>query len=406
MTTPAFERDPYLATLAASVQRSGVDGGRPYAVLDDTILYPEGGGQPPDHGFLGEIAVVDVQKQDAEIRHYLAAAVPEGPVSVRLDWARRFDHMQQHTGQHLLTAVAAERFGWATTSFHLGGAICDIELDVASLATGDLDALEEAVAAEIRAARTVTGRRVTAEEYASLPVRSRGLPEGFQGDIRLVEIAGVDLNTCGGTHVRSTAEIESLALLGTEAIRGGTRLHFLAGSRVRRRLHEHEARTASLRKLLKTSDGELVPTADARLAELLAAQKRIRSLEEELASAAAEAMAGAPEPVTDRHFDGKDLPFLQLVARSLGKAPKLAFLTATQGASSCFVLTAGEGVAADVQALGREVATLLGAKGGGSARLFQGKANNLEGRGNAVERLRKALASASASLAGTSAADG
>src|SRR5712692_357948 len=102
-SVPAYEREPYRTTLDAIVVRVDVEAGRPFAVLDDTILYPEGGGQPPDHGFLNATAVVDVQNRNGEIRHYLAEKVAPGPVAVRLDWARRYDHMQQHTGQHLLS---------------------------------------------------------------------------------------------------------------------------------------------------------------------------------------------------------------------------------------------------------------------------------------------------------------
>ena len=113
-------------------------------------------------------------------------------VTVELDWARRFDHMQQHTAQHLLTAVAADRFGWPTTAFHLGEHVSDVELDVAAIDEEQLRSLENAVAAEVRAARPVTARRVSRDEYERTDVRSRGLPAGHAGDVRLVEIDGVD----------------------------------------------------------------------------------------------------------------------------------------------------------------------------------------------------------------------
>ena len=203
----AFERDPYLTELSVRVVETGAQGGRPWAVLDDTILFPEGGGQPADRGALGGVRVVDVQVVDGAVRHYLASPVSDGQVELHLDWDRRFDHMQQHTAQHLLTAVAADRLGWETTAFHLGPETCDIELAAASVAPADLIRLEAEVASEIRAARRVTHRRVQPEAMASLPVRTRGLPEGHEGDVRLVEIEGIDLNTCGGTHLRSTSEI-------------------------------------------------------------------------------------------------------------------------------------------------------------------------------------------------------
>ena len=393
MSVPlACERDPYLKELSVRVVRTGEEGGRPWAVLDDTVLYPEGGGQPADRGFLGDVPVLDVRRVGGEARHTLASAIAEGPAVVRLDWERRFDHMQQHTGQHLLTAVAADRFGWETTAFHLGPETCDVELAVPSLSRADSERLEEAVAEEIRAARAVTARRVRPEELAALGVRSRGLPDGHTGDVRLVEIAGVDLNTCGGTHVRSTAEIEAVKLLGTEKLRGGTRLFFVAGGRVRRRLGAHEERSARLRVLLGAPDEGLAPSVEAKLGQLSEAQKALRAAEEELAEAKAEALASASGPVVEAHFDGRDLSFLARIGKTFSSLPsgRVALLTASKEGVETFLLAAGGASATDVRVLGTAVAETLGGRGGGSGRLFQGKAS-LARRAEALAFLRMRL---------------
>ena len=357
-----FESDPYHTELATRVVGSGVENGRPFVLLEETLFYPEGGGQPADLGTIGEARVVDVQKASSTIRHFLDRPLPEGPVTARLDWRRRFDHMQQHTGQHLLTALANDRFGWETKAFHLGPEVSDIELDAAHLSPSDLAALEETVAAEIRAAHPVSGRRVAPEELGSLAVRTRGLPEGHTGDVRLVEIEG-------------------LGLLGTEPIRGGTRLFFVAGSRLRRRLAAHEARNASLRTLLGAPDAELPAAAAAKLDQLQAAMRHGRALEEELIGALVAGVAALPGPACVRHFDGKGSDFLQRLARLLATlAPqKVSFLTATDGGQSFFVLGLGELLPLDLQKLGKEIASLLGGRGGGSGRVFQGKAPSLEG---------------------------
>jgi len=217
------------------------------AVLADTLFYPEGGGQPADHGRLGDAEVLDVQKRGEEIRHFLSHPVAEGSIQLELDWPRRWDHMQQHTGQHVLTAVALRDFGWRTTAFHLGTEWSDIELDVPNLDRDDLDRLEEAVAKEIRAARPVIYRTAEVGDFERLGVRSRLLPDGFEGAVRLVDIEGLDLNTCGGTHCRSTAEIGLLSLLGTEPMRGGTRVFFVAAvvARYRRRKAVRGGRAAA-----------------------------------------------------------------------------------------------------------------------------------------------------------------
>jgi alanyl-tRNA synthetase len=312
---------------------------------------------------------------------------------LRLGWERRFDHMQQHTGQHLLTAVAQDRFGWATTSFHLGVEFTDVELDTPGLTGEELGVLEEAVAGQIRAARAVTCRRVPPEGLPGLKVRSRGLPEGFQGDVRLVEIEGIDLNTCGGTHVRTTAELEAVVLLRTEPVRGGTRLFFVAGGRARRRLAACERRNGLLRTLLGTPDEGMAQALEAKLEQMRGLDRRIRSLEDELAQALVEKLACGPGRFVDHHFEGKDAAFLQRTARQLAvSAPhKTAFFTAGQGAQSLFLLSSGEASAADTAALGREVAALLGGKGGGSGRVFQGKAPSLEARAQAANFLQDRL---------------
>ena len=386
---PLYERDPYLAECRAEVVSSGDEDGRFFAVLSDTVLYPEGGGQPADRGFLDETPVVDVKRTGGVIRHFVGRPVATGPVTVRLDWARRFDHMQQHTGQHLLTAVAQDRFGWPTTAFHLGETVSDIELAVSRTGPERLRALEEAVAAEIRAARPVTARHVSPEEFAALPVRTRGLPEGHAGSIRLVEIEGIDLNTCGGTHLRSTAEIELIAFTGAEAIRGGVRLFFAAGGRARARLAGHEERNAALRKLLGAPDDGLVAAVEERLERLKEAGRILRAKEEEEAEAKGLALATGPARLVRARFPGQGAAFLGLVSKSFQAAAreKVALLASSDESGAYFLLAAGPDAPLDVQAAGREMAALLGGKGGGSGRLFQGKGPSLDAFDSAFARL-------------------
>jgi alanyl-tRNA synthetase len=285
--------------------------------------------------------------------------------------------------------VARERFGWETTAFHLNEAVSDIELDVARVTGDQVRELEAAVATEIRQDLPVTCRRVAREELAKLNVRSRGLPEGYQGDIRLVAIQGLDLNTCGGTHLGSLAELECLCLLGTEPVRGGTRLFYVAGGRARDRMAAHERRNAELRALLGVPEPALAGAVTARLEQLRGLEKRVRLLEDELAEVVVAGLAAGPEAVVEHHFEGKDAAFLQRAARQLvAQAPaKTAFLTATLGGQSYFLLASGEASPLDTSALGKEIAGLLSAKGGGSARRFQGKAASLEGRAEALAKL-------------------
>lgn len=390
----SFENEPYRRQLDVEVLVIGQQDGRLYAVLDDTLLFPEGGGQPADHGFLSgpvasSVAVDDVQKVDGEVRHFFSGDLQLGDASLEIDWDRRFDHMQQHTAQHLLTAIAADRFGWKTTSFHLRAEVCDIELAVESLDGGQLHELEEAVMAEVRAARGVTTRRVAKEALEGLDLRTRGLPSDHRGDVRLVEIEGLDLNNCGGTHLRSTAEIEGVKLLAAETCRGGIRLLWIAGQRLRRRVASHELRNRQLRQLLGAADDELVDIAGLKLEQLKQAEKDLASLRGELGDLRLADLLAQSGPWVSAHYDGVDMPFLQRLARGFlpAAAGRCLFLTASDPAGHCFVLARGENNDLDLQPLGRRVAELLEGRGGGRGTLFQGKAASMARRDEALEIL-------------------
>lgn len=387
----AYEREPYLTELDVEVISSGDEGGRSFVMLDDTILYPEGGGQPSDRGLVGDVSVVDVQRVDLDLRHYVERPIGSGAARLTLDWSRRFDHMQQHTAQHLITAVADAHHGWETTSFHLGDHRCDIELNTPLPDTASLARLEDAVMGIVRSNRRVSARRLSPAEVGTLDVRSRGMPAGHDGSVRLVEIDGIDVCACGGTHLSSTAEIEAVKLLGVEAMRGGCRLHWVAGGRVRARLGRHEARARDLRGQLDASDDDLVAAVASRLERLKTAEKRTRRLEGELAQQIACRLADADTTVVEAHFDESNAGFLQLVARhfAVDAGSRIAFLTATEAGEHFFLLASSADGSVELRELGAQVAGLLDGRGGGSATLFQGKAGSLNRRPEAVVLLEQ-----------------
>jgi alanyl-tRNA synthetase len=392
MTGAAYHRDCFLIELDTEVVAIGEEDGAPFAILADTLFYPEGGGQPADHGRLGDAEVLDVQKRGEEIHHLLSRPVAEGPVRLELDWPRRWDHMQQHTGQHVLTAVALRDFGWRTTAFHLGAEWSDIELDVPSLDRDDLDRLEEAVAKEIGAARPVTYRTAEVADFERLGVRSRLLPEGFEGAVRLVDIDGLDLNTCGGTHCRSTAEIGLLCLLGTEPIRGGTRVFFVTGDRVRRRMAAHEDRNLRLRSLLDTGDGELSEVVALRLKREKELARTVRLLGEELADAAAAALCAGGSELLDARWRDRDMAFLQRVGRTVSEAApdRRALLTSESEDGAIFLVVTGQSSGVRLHEVGPRISAALGGRGGGRGTIFQGKAKSLANRDEALKILRDA----------------
>lgn len=391
MTRFAYERDAYLTELETEVLEVGDDNGRPYAVTADTVFYPEGGGQPADRGVMDDVEVIDVVRVEGGVRHMLSTPLSPARVHQKIDWRRRFDHMQQHTAQHVLTALALARFGWPTTAFHLGPRLSDVELDVPDLGRDELDELEHAVNQAVRAARPVTVSYAAASRMEELGVRSRILPQDFASDeLRLVEIGGIDLNTCGGTHVRSTAEIGAVVLLGVESMRGGTRVFFVAGDRVCSRLVEHELRNARLRSILDSADDELPDVVEVRIAKEKQLARDRRRLIEELAEEVATSLAIESDPVVARHWDDRDMEFLQKLGRRLvAIAPrKVALLTAGGDREGLFVIAAGSDAAVDLALVGPAVAQLMDGRGGGAGGVFQGRASRPAGRRDAIALLR------------------
>ncbi|MCA9558320.1 MAG: alanyl-tRNA editing protein, partial [Myxococcales bacterium] len=221
--------------------------------LADTVLYPGGGGQPADGGTIGGARVLDVIEADAPT-YVVDAPVPVGPVAVEVDWARRFDHMQQHTAQHLITAIALRDLGLATTAFHLNPERSDVVLATPVVPPDVLADLSARVNAAIRAALPVRARLITEAELAE--VRFRRLPGEHDGTLRVVEIEGVDRNTCGGTHVANLAELQLISFIAQENRQGVTRLHWLAGGRALAALDAATAREAELVGLLRCAPAE------------------------------------------------------------------------------------------------------------------------------------------------------
>jgi alanyl-tRNA synthetase len=290
-----------------------------------------------------------------------------------------------------LSALALSLFDWKTRAFHLGEEVSDIDLDVAEPAAQDVRALEDEVAARISAAKRVRTRRVGLEEYEALEVRSRGLPADHSGDIRLVEIEGVDVNTCGGTHVGMTSEVGGVKIVRVEPQRGGTRLSWIAGDRLRRRLARHEARGSQLRALLDTGDDELVSVCRLKLEQLAAERRQRRLLEERLVPKVVEDLLEGEESWVERHLDGVEAGLIRRVAEQFSRSAgeRVAFLTCVADDRALFTLVQGEDGVLDLRETGARVCEILGGRGGGSSRLFQGKARSLARRSEVLALLEQ-----------------
>lgn len=226
-----------------------------YVTLAETAFYPHGGGQPCDAGTIGGIAVLDVVLEDQEVLHKVAELPGQTDVDCAIDWTRRFDHMQQHSGQHLLSAVFRELYQALTLSFHLGSDYATIDLDLQELSAAQLAEAEQEVNRKIYRNLAITSYFVTAEEMAKLPLVK--LPKVTE-DIRIVEIEGVEHNACGGTHVASTGAIGMIKLLRSEKQKGNIRITFKCGSRALAEFKDHMQIMSQLSARFNTGKDEIM----------------------------------------------------------------------------------------------------------------------------------------------------
>ena len=228
MTERLYYTDAYITEFDATILRVEPDGDRLAVILDRTAFYPTSGGQPFDTGVLGSARVVEVVDGDGEvIRHVIDGSLEPGPVHGKIDWNRRFEHMQQHTGQHVLSAAFDRLLGARTESFHLGSTSSTIDLN-RTLSAAEIERAENQANQVVWEDREVSVRYASAEEATGLPLRKESLRTGI---LRLIEIPGFDISACGGTHVASTGAIGNIAVASSERFRGGTRVEFVCGVR-------------------------------------------------------------------------------------------------------------------------------------------------------------------------------
>ena len=292
VTDRLYYQDARLTRFPATVL--SVDAGGRRIRLDRSAFYPTSGGQPHDLGTISRVPVEDVTDESGDVVHVLAEPLPDpvgATVVCEVDAVRRLDHMQQHTGQHLLSAVLLDRLGAETVSFHMGAEVSTIEL---AGPAADARSLE---AAELRCNELIAENvpvQVTFEDAATV-AGLRKAPSR-EGTLRIVTIEGMDRSACGGTHVRSTGEIGSVLLRGTERIRGNVRLEFVCGLRAVRRARADYNSLAAMARNLSCPIGELPKVVASQAERLSEADKLGRKLTSELAAYRGRELHATTEP--------------------------------------------------------------------------------------------------------------
>jgi alanyl-tRNA synthetase len=389
MTERLYYTDAYRTEFDAAVVARADDGRRVY--LDRTAFYPTSGGQPFDTGDLGGVEIVDVVDEGDRIAHLLAGPVAGGRLHGRVNWSRRFDHMQQHTGQHLLSAIIAHLFHAETLSVHFGRDASTLDLASASFSHDDL------VKAEARANEAVTDDRpvrVSFEEAAA----ASGLRKasGREGMLRIVTIEGLDRSACGGTHVRGTGQIGPILIGGVERVKQLVRLEFRCGARALRRARTDADLLDALAASHSARPEELPALLESRRAELKAANATRQELEELLAGCRARELYASATP----DARGRRVTVLREARGPVERLRPLALAFAALPAGVLLASTAIPpavilGAAADAGAdAGRVLKTALqrvGGRGGGNARLAQGSVGHAEALDGVVALVLAAL---------------
>jgi alanyl-tRNA synthetase len=378
MTTRLYYTDSYLTTFDARVLERAEGGRRIY--LDRTAFYPTSGGQPFDTGTIAGVAVGDVVDEGERVAHVLTQALPESvsAVTAAIDWARRFDHMQQHTGQHLLSAVLAELFGRQTVSVHFGAEASSLDLDTESISH------DEVVAAERRANELVVeNRAVTVSfEEAATPGSLRKA-SAREGTLRIVSIHGVDRSACGGTHVRATGEIGPVLIRKIDRVKRQVRLEFVCGLRAVRRARADFDLLSRLAQALSASLDDVPALVESQAERLRAADAQRRKLETELHAYRARLLYDAATPdeggirrIVQRRENGS-LEELRGLAQAYSALPKAVFLGAVDDPPAV-LLAASDDAGVDAGRALKGVLTAVGGRGGGSPCMAQGSLPGVE----------------------------
>ncbi|HEY4320546.1 MAG TPA: hypothetical protein VGM77_05140 [Gemmatimonadales bacterium] len=348
-------------------------------ILDRSAFYPTSGGQPHDTGTINGTAVVDVIDAGDDVMHITAEPVSLGPVHGIVDGARRYDLMQQHSAQHLLSALAADRLGWDTASVHFGSADSSIEFSVPAASLSAREQLEAWANSICREGRAVSITFESSAEAAASPLRKASDREGV---LRIITIAGIDRSACGGTHVGTTSEIGAILLGETESVRENIRLHFRAGDRVLRHAHAADALLAGLATTWQCGVDELTGLAATRQQELAALRRQVAASEMEVAAARVGRLYDAATPGHDdiraiRYVAADDPASLlrQMALQGAGLVRARLIITDPGQRTIYFGTSADSGLDAGAQL--KAALASVGGRGGGNARLAQGSVGDV-----------------------------
>lgn len=389
--------EPYARTLQATIISLGHYKGSIAAILDQTICYPEGGGQPGDRGTLNSIPIVDtIQDESGQILHILGQEhdfTPGDTVTIRIDWAHRYDYMQQHTAQHLLSGLLYTLLQVGTLSVHLGHDDLSIEIDTPSFSTEDAEMVEDAVNAEIRKNVSVSTFEVTQEDSMKLGLRR---PVKVDGNVRIVQIGDADTIACGGVHVRDTSELLYIGFLRTEKIRGRIKTYWVAGKRSIDMMRRNLKIIEEAGTLLSVPAEEIVTGISSLQNQLSDARYQVRQLSSRFTSLKfsqylkpALKLNGIPLislDITD--WEEEEFKALPEILLSISEILLCVVRERTDGKVAWMVAVKGFGAESDLfQKIRKDALPHIDGKGGGKPPLWQGVGQLPQGKNEFLDHV-------------------
>ena len=378
MSSSQAAADSYLRSLDTQVQAQLQVDGQPAVVLQQTCFYPEGGGQPFDTGTIAGVAVLAVQTHaDGTVVHTLAHSLPAGTlhVTASIDWSRRFDHMQQHSGQHILSQSFLEIAGAATAGFHLSAQRVTIDLVQAAFSAQQLSQVEQLANRIVQSNLPVHVSFPGPAELAALPLRK--VPE-VNAQLRVVAIGDFDRTACAGTHVAHSAEVALIKIIKVERSKGGQRVEFCCGQRALEDYQRKHATVSRAAAALSCAPADVDGLLEQQLAAQQQLAKQLRAardelLEHECALLLSQAAAGSGRRVVCRAWHARAPEELREVARLLAAQPGVLVLLGSAGEQARVVLACAADLALDMRPLLTGLLQQLGGeRGGGQQRLAQG----------------------------------
>ncbi|MGL4523240.1 MAG: alanyl-tRNA editing protein [Bacilli bacterium] len=385
--------EAYVNTFTTTIENCIEIDGEWHVTLTESYFYPEKGGQPCDIGIIEELAVTRVFEKEGTLYHVMPKApVKRKNVKCKIDWARRYDHMQHHSAQHLFSACLEEMYQATTVSFHLGSETCTIDTNK-SVSNDQLTAVEKQVNAYIHQNVPITILYPTKQELKKMKLKKEMTKE-FQ-QVRIVEMEEIDQNPCGGTHVKSTIELQLFKIVKCEKHKTGVRITFLCGNRAVQYVQDKVTKFERLCQMLTCNDEGVLQKIENTTAQLKQQQAENGVLQNQLADYESKEMVESSlkignVSVIKMIHENKNVKALMVSANKLTQTPNVIVLfAAVQADSVSLLFAASEGLKkVDMNSLLKDAITLLDGKGGGKATMAQGAGKN---NGNVTATLDYAL---------------